>query len=240
MANGNSPISSRKSVPVLASWNLPKCLVFAPVKLPFSWPNKMLSTKFSGIAPQLTVINGRPILSEVPWIARATTSLPTPLSPVIRIGILALAPRSPIATTLRMDDAFPMRSSKVSSPVLFFLSRVTSPARVFISSALRKDTTIRSRLAGLTKKSLAPACIAATTASMLPLPVSTITGNSDRFAESSFNVSIPSRPGITKSSNIKSIFFPSGDKAISKAVSPSDACKVENPLFSITACNMRR
>ena len=30
----------------------------APVNEPFSWPNRMLSTRFSGMAPQLTVTNG--------------------------------------------------------------------------------------------------------------------------------------------------------------------------------------
>ena len=30
----------------------------APVNEPFSWPNRMLSTRFSGMAPQLTVMNG--------------------------------------------------------------------------------------------------------------------------------------------------------------------------------------
>jgi hypothetical protein len=32
----------------------------APVNDPFSWPNRMLSTRLSGIAPQLTVTKGLP------------------------------------------------------------------------------------------------------------------------------------------------------------------------------------
>ena len=47
------------------------------------------------MAPQLTVTKGRPERSEEPCTARAITSLPTPLSPVIRIGIEDLAARSP-------------------------------------------------------------------------------------------------------------------------------------------------
>ena len=30
-------------------WNLPTCFSVAPVKAPFSWPNRMLSTRFSGM-----------------------------------------------------------------------------------------------------------------------------------------------------------------------------------------------
>ena len=46
-----------------------------------------------GIAPQLTVTNGLPARSEEPWIARAISSLPTPDSPSIRIGMLDCAAR---------------------------------------------------------------------------------------------------------------------------------------------------
>ncbi len=52
MSSGSSPTSSRNRVPPLASWNLPRCLSVAPVKLPFSWPNRIDSTRFSGMAPQ--------------------------------------------------------------------------------------------------------------------------------------------------------------------------------------------
>ena len=45
-------------MPPSASWNLPMRLSVAPVNEPFSWPNRMLSTRFSGMAPQLTVMNG--------------------------------------------------------------------------------------------------------------------------------------------------------------------------------------
>ena len=45
-------------MPPSASWNLPIRLSTAPVNEPFSWPKRMLSTRFSGMAPQLTVMNG--------------------------------------------------------------------------------------------------------------------------------------------------------------------------------------
>ena len=57
-SSGRSPISSRNSVPPCASTNLPVCLSVAPVKAPFSWPNRIVSTRLSGIAPQLTVTKG--------------------------------------------------------------------------------------------------------------------------------------------------------------------------------------
>ena len=57
-SSGRSPISSRNSVPECASTNLPVCLSVAPVNEPFSWPNRMLSTRLSGMAPQLTVTKG--------------------------------------------------------------------------------------------------------------------------------------------------------------------------------------
>ena len=52
--SGSSPISSRNSVPLSASWNLPGRVAMAPVKAPRTWPNSSLSIRFSGMAPQLT------------------------------------------------------------------------------------------------------------------------------------------------------------------------------------------
>ena len=70
-------------MPPWASRNLPTCLSAAPVKAPFSWPNRMLSTRLSGMAPQLTVTKGLERRSPAPWMARAMSSLPTPDSPSI-------------------------------------------------------------------------------------------------------------------------------------------------------------
>ena len=78
-----SAISSRNSVPARASSKRPGLRVTAPVKAPFSWPNNSLSSRFSGIAAQLTATNGPVALGPCSWIARATTSFPVPDSPWI-------------------------------------------------------------------------------------------------------------------------------------------------------------
>ena len=71
-------------MPLWASSNFPICFSVAPVKEPFSWPNSSLSISSSGIAAQLTCTNVSSRRSELRWMARATSSLPTPLSPVMR------------------------------------------------------------------------------------------------------------------------------------------------------------
>ena len=78
-----SPISSRNSVPPSAFSNRPRLLACAPVKAPRTWPNSSLSSRPSGIAVQLIGTKGFSERSPWKWMARATTSLPVPLSPVI-------------------------------------------------------------------------------------------------------------------------------------------------------------
>ena len=53
-----SEISSSSSVPPFASSNLPTRRATAPVKAPFSWPNSSDSSSVSGMAAQLTQMNG--------------------------------------------------------------------------------------------------------------------------------------------------------------------------------------
>ncbi len=77
-ASGSSPISSRNRVPVLASSNRPRRSALASVNAPLRWPNSSLSSRFSGMAPQLMATNGLLARIERRWMARATSSLPTP------------------------------------------------------------------------------------------------------------------------------------------------------------------
>ena len=54
------------------------------MKAPFSWPNNSEGIKSRGIAAQLTLTKARSALADFLWIARATSSLPVPVSPVIK------------------------------------------------------------------------------------------------------------------------------------------------------------
>ena len=74
-AGGNSPISSRNSVPPSARSNQPRRASTAPVNAPRSWPNSCESISSGGIAPQLTRSNGPLRRDERLWIARAINFL---------------------------------------------------------------------------------------------------------------------------------------------------------------------
>src|ERR1039458_65780 len=63
----------------------------APVNAPFSYPNSSVSISPWGIAGQLTFTSSPTVRSEVPWIRRAISSLPVPLSPCTSTATLVLA-----------------------------------------------------------------------------------------------------------------------------------------------------
>ena len=86
-----SPISSRNSVPSLASSSRPGLRSCAPVNAPFSWPKISDSNSVSGSAAQLTAWN-LPVPRRLSsWIIRATTSLPDPVGPRISTEMSDLA-----------------------------------------------------------------------------------------------------------------------------------------------------
>ena len=78
---GRSPISSSMTEPPSADSKRPRFWVWASVKAPRSWPKSSLSRRCSGRAAQLTCRKGRSRRPLSKWMARATTSLPAPLSP---------------------------------------------------------------------------------------------------------------------------------------------------------------
>ena len=86
---GMLPISSRKTEPPSATSNSPRLLATAPVKAPRMWPKRLLSSRSAGIDPELTVTKGPSARREWWWIALATSSLPVPLSPRIRMLLFA-------------------------------------------------------------------------------------------------------------------------------------------------------
>ena len=81
-----SPTSSRKSVPPLACSKRPLRSLSAPVKACGSWPNSSSSSRFSLKAVQFMGTKGRFFRGLFVWIARATNSLPVPVSPRISTG----------------------------------------------------------------------------------------------------------------------------------------------------------
>ncbi|MDP9891697.1 hypothetical protein J2W32_001916 [Variovorax boronicumulans] len=80
-SSGISVTSSRNSVPPCARSKKPWCWRSAPVKLPHSWPKISLSIRLGDSAPQFTARNGCSRRRLMSCTARATSSLPVPLSP---------------------------------------------------------------------------------------------------------------------------------------------------------------
>jgi hypothetical protein len=138
----------------------------APVKAPRTWPKSSLSSSVSGIAAQFTETS-RPLRRSLAlWIARATISLPVPLSPSIRIGTSVAATRSISSKSLSIAALRPTipnrplptcdssvrrvsaRSRRVSSSswVLSESSLPRSSARVSISCLARSSSLALRRL----------------------------------------------------------------------------------------------
>ena len=77
------------------------CGACAPVNAPRSWPKSSLSMSSRGMAAQLTLTNGASLRGLRRWMARLTSSLPVPLSPVM--STLAL-----VGATLSMSLIEPL------------------------------------------------------------------------------------------------------------------------------------
>ena len=112
-------------------------------------------------------------------MARASTSLPTPDSPSIRIGMLEAAARSPSRITRSISALRVTRSLKPSVPLARRAIRRSSLSSARLFSAFLIETCSRSAPTGLTTKSAAPARIAEITASIEPCAVCTMTGRLD-------------------------------------------------------------
>ena len=83
-SSGISPISSRNTIPPSPERNTPREGPTAPVNEPFSWPKSWLSISDAAIALQLMATNGPSARGPCEWSAWAISSLPQPVSPVIR------------------------------------------------------------------------------------------------------------------------------------------------------------
>ena len=91
-----SETSSRNSVPPSACSNLPR-RPRTPVAVRSSMPKSSASSSVSTSAAQLMATKGPPRRRLRSWICRATSSLPTPLSPSIRMVKSVPATRSIVA-----------------------------------------------------------------------------------------------------------------------------------------------
>ncbi len=141
-------ISSKKMVPLSAASNRPFFKATAPVKAPLTCPNRWLSSRSGGREPLLTVTNGASARFEFMWMARATSSLPVPLSPWRRIVLRVGAAARTRSKTFFMASLLPMMLSKPkrwrSSP----LSRTFSSWRRLRSTAFSMTRSRSSCLKG--------------------------------------------------------------------------------------------
>jgi hypothetical protein len=94
----------------------PSLSAFAPVKLPFTWPNSSLSISSEGIAPQLTGTKGMAARAPESWIRRATSSLPVPESPTMCTGAWLRATLAIMARTRSMAGELPSSLPAPSAP----------------------------------------------------------------------------------------------------------------------------
>ena len=95
-------------MPPSASANLPFLVVVAPVNAPRTWPNSSDSSSVSGIAAQLTLMSGMSRWALRSWMARATSSLPVPVSPVMSTVLLVSATSSARRITSSIARLRPM------------------------------------------------------------------------------------------------------------------------------------
>jgi hypothetical protein len=112
----NVTTSSRKMVPRSACQNLPICFTVAPVNDPFTRPNSSDSINSSWIAAQLTSMKRCAARELLRWIVRATSSLPTPLSPSNITVALVGAARVTASRTTRSAGLPPTISYFASIP----------------------------------------------------------------------------------------------------------------------------
>src|SRR3989475_12575412 len=74
----------QEMVPPFASSNRPRRRCIAPVNAPFSWPKSSEEISDGARAAQLTLTKARCDRRDRLWMARATSSLPVPVSPLTR------------------------------------------------------------------------------------------------------------------------------------------------------------
>ena len=170
-----SPTSSRKRVPRSAASRRPRFICAAPVKAPFSYPKSSLSTRSLGRAAQFSFSKGPRLRGLARWIARATSSFPEPLSPVMSTFASLRATFATSARTCSIARLSPTIASAAPARLRSdSFSRLSSRS----SSARSTVTFRRSGPNGFSTKSAAPIWVARTASSMVPWPDMMTTGRS--------------------------------------------------------------
>ena len=110
-SGGASPTSSRKSVPPWAARKKPSRSPVAPVYAPLRAPNSSAETSSLERAPRLTLTKGPSRRGLCWWMARATSSLPEPVSPRMSTGTFRSATRTTSSRTRRTPSPWPTMPS---------------------------------------------------------------------------------------------------------------------------------
>ena len=189
-----SPTSSRNSTPRSALANRPSRAV-APLKAPFVCPKSSPSTSVGGRAARFTATSGPERLAEWAWMARAASSLPVPVAPVMSTGRSLEAASATRAKTRCMTAELPTRP----------------PGGGAVAAAVAPRSRSRSTIAvtcpesnGLTRYSAAPASTARTAVSRSPKAVMTTIRAVGTSARKSGIAESPSRPGRRTSRRMSS------------------------------------
>ena len=196
-------------MPPLASSKRPARSVCASVNAPFLWPNISLSNSEEEMPPRFTLTNGPPARLLCLWMASATSSLPVPLSPVMRTGAFVGAMRATVERMPEREDptkpplkgeAFFAEKQSLDevnlpgfSPFKGELERVLELVRLFAVLILSIST---SAFHGFVMKSKAPARMPRTARSMLPQAVIRMIGTSGRNNFACLSNVRPSSPSV--------------------------------------------
>ena len=181
-------------VPLSANSKRPFLSATASVKAPFLCPNISLSKRLCEIPPKFTFTKGLLARWLFLWIASAMSSLPVPLSPVIRTEALVLAMRWTIVSTSAKALLSPI--IKLRSNALSFALVVSCFSVSCNAVSMRCINAILFQ--GLVTKSKAPAFMPSTARLMLPHAVIRITGTSGRNNFTCLSKVRPSSPVVER------------------------------------------
>ena len=98
-------------MPLCACSSLPCRVPTAPVNAPRTWPNSSASSRVSGIALQLSATKRCARRALAWWIARAASSFPVPVSPVMSTVLEVAATVSSIWKRSRIARLWPTMPS---------------------------------------------------------------------------------------------------------------------------------